>query len=304
MVAKWFFIALASPFLWSICNHIDKFLIDKYYKDVKAGSLMFMTALMSVVMAAGIFIVKPSLADIPRHSALIMIVAGIVYLFAAFPYLYALMRDEASRVVPLFEVQPIIAFVLAFLFLHEHLDLREILAGLIIMAGSIFISLDLDNGFRFKKQVFWLMMLSTALFATEGFLFKFVGIKVGFWSAAFYQDLGSLIAGVALFVLLPSLRRGFIEVMKKSSGPVLAASFVNESFNVVARLIYNYATLLAPLALVSVVASIQPIFVLGFGILFTIFWPSFREESLLRKHLMQKIASVAIIFVGSYLLFK
>jgi drug/metabolite transporter (DMT)-like permease len=265
---------------------------------------MFMTSLMSFLLALAIFVVKPSFADIPVHSALIMLVAGIVYFLAILPYLYALMRDEASRVIPLFEVQPIFSFVLAWLFLHERLNTHQIVAGLVILIGSLLISLDLENNFRVKKTVFFLMMLSTLLFATEAFLFKFVGLKVGFWSAALYQDTGCFIAGAILFSISASFRRGFISVLRQSAVPILFSSFLNETFNVIARLLFNYATLLAPLALVSVVGSTQPIFVLLLGILLTIFWPKLSEESLLKKHLVQKTCSVLIIFIGTYLLFQ
>ena len=301
---NWFLIALASPLLWSVCNHIDKILLDKYYRNVRAGSLMFMTSLMSLLMATGIFLVKQSLVHIPLHSALLILSAGVVYFLALFPYLYALSRDEASRVIPLFQVQPFFSFLLGYIFLHEHLSPHQIVAGLIIMGGSILISLDTDNGFRVKKTVLFLMMLSTGLFATEALLFKFVGLTVGFWSAALYQDIGCFIAGVALFASAPSFRNGFISVLRSSSAPVLVSSFLNESFNVIARMIFNYATLLAPLALVTLVSGTQPLFVLVFGIILTIFWPKLSQESLLRHHLAQKVIAILITFAGTYMLLQ
>jgi transporter family protein len=301
---NWFLIALASPLLWSFCNHIDKILLDKYYQNVRAGSLMFMTSLMSLLMAAGIFVVKPSLVRIPTHDALLILAAGVIYFLAIFPYLYALSRDEASRVIPLFQVQPFFSFLLGYIFLHEHLSAHQMIAGLIIVAGSILISLDMDDSFRIKKSVLILMMLSTLFFATEALIFKFVGLRVGFWSAAFYQDAGCFIAGLVLFSVAPSFRNGFLSVLRRSSKPVLISSFLNESFNVIARMIFNYATLLAPLALVTLVSGTQPLFVLIIGIVLTMFWPRLSQESLLRRHLAQKIAAIIITFGGTYLLLK
>jgi drug/metabolite transporter (DMT)-like permease len=223
---------------------------------------------------------------------------------AIFPYIFALMRDETSRVVPLFQVQPIFSYLLALVFLSEHLNTSQVAAGIIIMAGAALINLDLDNRFKLKKAVFGLMMLSTALFATEGFLFKFVAVDVGFWSAAFYQYLGTAFAGLALAIINKSYRTDFIEIMKSKGKKVLPISLLSESLNVLARVLFNYASLLAPLALVTLVNGFQPFFVIIIGVLLTLFWPRMGEESLLRKHLLQKALSVVIIFAGTYLLFK
>lgn len=64
----------------------------------------------------------------------------------------------------------------------------------------------------------------------------------------------------------------------------------------------NFATLLAPLALVWVVNGFQPFFVLLYGVIITLFFPKFGTESLLKKHLVQKVVAILIMFVGVLLL--
>jgi drug/metabolite transporter (DMT)-like permease len=300
---NWFLIALASPLLWSVCNHIDKYQVENFYKKVRPGTLLIFTGAVSLVFSLLILIGKPNAYNIGLKDALIVLFAGVVYFVANLPYILALMKDEASRVIPLFQVQPIYSYILALVFLAESLSIAQLLGGVIILSGSILITLDLDNRFRLKKSVFVLMMLSTALFAIEGFLFKFVGRDVGFWSAAFYQYLGTFLAGLAMF-MMPSFRNDLKQVLRQNGKRAVPLSIFNESVNVMARVCFNYASLLAPLALVTLVNGFQPFFVIAIGIAVTLFLPSAGRESLLRKHLAQKLISVIIIFAGTYFLFE
>jgi uncharacterized membrane protein len=300
---NWFLIALASPFLWSICNHIDKYQIENFYKRVRPGTLLIFTGAVSLCFSLLILAGKHNVYHIALKDASIVLFAGVLYFLANFPYILALMKDEASRVVPLFQVQPIFSYTLALIFLGETLSAGQLLGGVIILSGSILITLDLDDKFRLKKSVFGLMMLSTALFSLEGFLFKFVGRDVGFWSAAFYQYLGTALAGLGM-LMIPIFRDDLKVVLKENGKKAVPLSVFNESINVMARVCFNYASLLAPLALVTLVNGFQPFFVIAIGVAITLFLPIAGRESLLKKHLAQKLISVIVIFAGTYFLFK
>jgi len=50
------------------------------------------------------------------------------------------------------------------------------------------------------------------------------------------------------------------------------------------------------------VGGFQPVFVFIYGVLLTLFFPSFGQESLARRHLIQKIAGIGIIVLGTVLL--
>ena len=63
-----------------------------------------------------------------------------------------------------------------------------------------------------------------------------------------------------------------------------------------------YATLLAPVALVLLVNSFQPLFVLTLGTVLTLFLPRVAKESLDRMKMLQKGAGIALMLVGGYLI--
>lgn len=301
---NWFLIALLAEFIWCVVIFSDKFLVGSYYRKVRPGTLMFLTAFASLVFSTSILIIRPESVHIPLVSALIVMLAGAFYFTASFPYLMALKKDEASSSMPIFQVIPFISYILGFAFLHERLSVQQLLAGIIILTGAVIISLDQDSGFKIKKGIFWLMILSSFLYAMEFFLFKFVAVDTGFWTAAFYQYLGTGLAGVLLINFSANYRNDFKRVLATSFKKVVSIGLFIESLDVVARVLFNYASLLAPLALVSLVGGFQPVILLGMGILITVFFPKFGQESLLRRHILQKMGAILIIIGGTFLLFK
>jgi len=47
---NWFLIALIAPIVWSIVNHIDKYMLSKYLKERGLGALLIFSALSSVII--------------------------------------------------------------------------------------------------------------------------------------------------------------------------------------------------------------------------------------------------------------
>jgi len=82
----------------------------------------------------------------------------------------------------------------------------------------------------------------------------------------------------------------------------LSLNGVNEIINITAKVSFNFASLLTPITLTWIVNSFQPLFVFGYGVILTLFFPHISKESLLKKHLAQKLISIAIMFAGTYLL--
>ena len=80
----------------------------------------------------------------------------------------------------------------------------------------------------------------------------------------------------------------------------MALNSLNEIIFIFADAILYYATLLAPVALVSTINGTQPFFVLLIGIIITIFFPKFGKESLNRRNLLQKTIAIALIVCGTF----
>ena len=60
----------------------------------------------------------------------------------------------------------------------------------------------------------------------------------------------------------------------------MALNFLNEGLYIIGNVVFSYAYLLAPIALVLLSESFQPIFVLAIGIFFTNIFPKITNEFL------------------------
>lgn len=300
---NWFLIALLAPALWSATNHIDKYLLGKYFKGGGMGSLMIFSSLVGLFVLPFILMFENNVFSIGRWQAFIIVVNGMIWVFGLLPYMYAIAKDEASVVVPLFQMIPIFTYLLGYFFLGEVLTTRQILASMLIITGAVGISLDLNEKLpKIKKDVLALMVLSSFCIALNGFIFKYVALDATFWVTSFWSYVGFVVSAVCLFVFVKSYRTQFLSVIRVNKGPVIGLNILNEVLNVTAMLSITYASLLAPLALVWVVNGFQPLFVFVYGVIITLFLPKVGRESLLKKHLLQKIVAIIVIFVGTYLL--
>lgn len=299
-MGHWFFIALIAPFLWAIVNHADKYLLSKYFKADGVGPLMIFSTLFGVFVLPVAALIDPALLSISLHDVGILIVAGFCSALFVLMYLHALQDEEASVVVPFWQTIPIFGYILGFIIFRETLSAQQLVAGAAILFGAAILSLDLGESLKVKWRVAGLMLGSSFVYALYESLFRFVALEHSFWASVFWEHVGLVAFGVALLAFFKGYREGFMRILRSNSAPIISLNLGSELLTIVGNLITNYAVLIAPLALVLLVSSYQPVFVLAIGVLLTLFLPKVSEESLLKRHVFQKVAAIAIIFAGSY----
>ncbi|MBU0998243.1 EamA family transporter [Patescibacteria group bacterium] len=301
---NWFLVGLIPPALWSITNHLDKYLLSKYFKGEGVGALMVFSSLIGLFLLPFIYFLNPNIFNISLLNAVLISINGFFYVLAVLPYFYALERDEASIIVPLFQLMTPLSYLLAYFVLGETLTTLQIIAGILVIAGAVGISLETVKGkvIRIKKDVLGLMFLSSLLFTLNFLFFKFFAQKTDFWTTAFWEYVGFAVFALILMVFVRPYRIQFVDVMKKNRIPVIALNGLNELINIVAKVSFNFASLLAPITLIWVVNGTQPFFVFFYGILITLFLPKLGKESLAKEHLIQKILSIIVMGIGTYLL--
>ncbi|MFO0704825.1 MAG: EamA family transporter [Candidatus Andersenbacteria bacterium] len=300
---NWLLLAVIPPLLYAVVNHFDKYLVQRYFKGASVGAVLIFSALIGIFVAIPIGIFVPEVFDLPaRHSALI-VANGFLYLLASLPYFYALSKDEASVVVPVFQLVPFFILLFAFIFLGETISLNGLLGGAVVVLGAVLISLELSHKkAKFKQSVFWLMVLSSSLFALNFVLFKNLNIDSTFWITNFWEYVGFVLFAAFALVCIPPYRRQFFSVFKQNKKTVLALNGINEIIAVAAKASFNFASLLAPVALVSFVGGLQPLFVFLIGIALTLFFPKISKENIDARHLIQKIVAILVILVGVWML--
>lgn len=296
---------MLSTLSFSSINHIDKYLISRYLKAGSVGALMLFSGLFAVFVLPIIFFVNKSVFSIDLTKALFLIGVGVLSFLAIFFYFKALQQAEASVVVPFFQLTPVFGFILGFLFLGETISQKSIIAGLIIIAGVFILSFNKENMGQivFKKQLALLMICSSFAYALYESLFKVLAIKETFWISLFWQNIGLFISALFLYFVITSYRKDFHSLLKNNGKKILGLNLINEILNTLAVGLVQYASLLAPIVLVLLVGSLQPVFVFIMGILLTLLIPKIAQEDITKKALIKKSAAIAIVLIGTYLLY-
>ena len=298
----WLILAFSGPVCWAVSTHIDKYLVDRYFRDSDTAVLMLFTALTGVVLLPFIWWIEPTIFKPAPIAVAVMTVSGILYMGAMLFYLRAIKSEEASVVAPLFQASTLFTFLLGYLFLHERLSPLQLLGGALVVGGAL--GLSFQGGVRrqgFKARLILLMLGATFVLALSTVLFKFFAIQGNFWTTTFWTFVGEGIFGFAL-LLKRDYRRQFAELFRRNPGAMAGVNAANELINLGAGLAVRYAALLAPVALVSAISSTTTFFVFAFGILLTLFFPKVGHEDLSPANLIRKGVGALLIAIGVLLI--
>ena len=192
--------------------------------------------------------------------------------------------DEASFVTPFNQTVPIFAYVLGYFILGETITLAQGLGSFVIIAGALALSFEFGRrGMRFKQNVVALMLGASFLSAVNGVIFKLIAVDKGFWVSLFWGFVGQVLAGLTFLVCVPSYRRDFLGLFKQQKVAAVGLIALSRTLFSVSEAVTLYATLLAPVALVLLVNSFQPLFVFTLGIALTLLVSS-RGQGIARPH--------------------
>jgi uncharacterized membrane protein len=284
----WLLLAFLGPVCWAVSTHIDKYLVDRYFKDSDTAVLMLFTALVGVALLPFIWWIEPAILKPAPSAILVMTISGVLYMGAMLFYLRAIQSEEASVVAPLFQASTLFTFLLGYLFLHEKLGTSQLLGGGLKIR-------------RFKSRLIFLMLTATFVLALSTVLFKFFAVQDDFWTTTFWTFVGEGLFG-ALLLARGSYRRQFVALFRRNPGAVIGINATNELINLGAGLGVRYAALLAPVALVSAISSTTTLFVFVIGILLTLFFPRLGREDLSAGNLVKKGIGALFIAAGVILI--
>ena len=294
----WLLFAFSGPLLWAVSTHIDKFLVDKYFHDSDTTVLMVFTAFLGVAALPVIWFFQPTVLALPWLATVVMTVSGILYMGAMLFYLRAIQTEEASVIAPLFQVNTLFTFLLGLLLLHELPSGLQLLGAGLVVTGAIGLSLDKNLHFgRFKPTLVLLMVSATFVLALSSVVFKFFAVHDEFWATTFWTFVGEGLFGAAILAV-PGYRQQFVRLFRKNPGAVIGVNAANELINLGGGLGVRYASLLAPVALVSAISATSTFFVFLFAILLTLFFPRLGREDLSLRNVFQKAVGGLLIMAG------
>jgi uncharacterized membrane protein len=295
---SWLVYALCGPVLWAISVHLDKYLVERYFKDADVIVLLIFTALMGVVLMPIIAWFEPGVFHCDVTSIVLMALSGLFYMTGITFYLRALQGHEASMVAPFFQSSPLFGAALAYLVLGETLTGHQLLGGALIVFGMLFVSIGSGPKHeRFRWQLAALMLCAGFVLSLSTLIFKAFAVKDEFWATTFWMFAGEALFGIG-FLCVGRYRRQFLHLLKSNGGALIALNASNELINLGGGLANRYALIFAPLAVVQALGSTTTLFVFLIGVILTLLFPKISRENLSGGEFAQKGLAAVLVAIG------
>ena len=290
----WVYFTLLAIFTWSIVNVIDKHIITEHIRQPRIAIVFLAT------MGFAAALMVPLAMPVVVPSLLILslsLVAGILYVVSNLFYFKALFVEEVSRVLPLYSITPIFVLILSTIFLAEVFTPVKYIGIVLIIAGSVLISLKKGTKTTLSKALLFVLMASLIL-SVYYVALKYVTDAIPFWDAFFWTRIGS---GLTIPFLIGAFYKPLKETLKRT--PKGSAYLcMNESLNVLGVLFFVIATSFGFISLVSSLSQAQPLFVLFIASLVSFYRPKILSEELKRSVITLKIVAIVMIILGALLI--
>ncbi len=298
-------ITLFASLLFATTNHIDKFMlngIEKSNNSIKV-LVVFSTLIAGVVFTPIWLIINRFSISISKISLICVILSSLAYSLATYFYFKALNKNDTSIVVVMFHLIPVFSYFFALIFFGEKIGGRQIIGSVIILLASILISLDFekkDN--KNRLEVLFLMILSSSLFAIYFILFD-IGIRNNTYNAcAFWYQVGLLLIGIVL-LFIKNIRKAFLQAIINNGKKYLLFNISNESINLTANLLINFANVTIPIAIANILNTFQSVFVFVLGIIGSKLFPKYFNENLEKKIRIRKVTCIFLSMIGLIIMF-
>jgi len=295
---SWLAFALCGPILWAISTHLDKYLVERYFKNTDIMALLVFTALIGLVLMPIIAWFEPGVFKRDGLSIGLMALSGLLYMGGITFYLRALQGHEASMVSPFFQSSPLFGAALAYLVLGETLTGRQLLGGALIISGVLFVSIGSGpKRERFRWKLAALMLCAGFVLSLSTLIFKAFAVQDEFWATTFWMFAGEALFGVAI-LCIGRYRREFFDLLRSNGSALIAINASNELINLGGGLANRFALIFAPLAIVQAVGSTTTLFVFLIGVILTLVAPSISRENLSAREFVQKGIAAVLVAIG------
>ncbi len=285
------FFAFLSPVLWGLMNVWDKYAVEHRVKNPLSFSLVDGVILFIAASAA---ILLLDWNSVTLESLLIPAGIGIFYGVETAFYYIMLKKEDVSGIIGFIYIYPIFVALLSFLFLSETIPLIGYAGMMLMITGAVVLS----SRFKTVKSLgFWAYVIGMVLtVAVSEFLIKVSTTQIPEINALAinFFCLSSVIFIIALFN--KKMRDGFGYELKHNFRFAVVSDFL--WISAIATLFLAMHGL--PATIVSSIAIIQPLLVLGFESVVDRFVGKINRD----KNFMLKLAGILLIVIGMVLLYS
>ncbi len=312
---NWLYISLSGYFLLAFSFVLDKALLKR--RIPRPAVYAFYVAILSL---GSLFLIPFGVRWVGWEFFAVSLLAGVLFIWALLFYYYAVKKNEISRVAPLVgTVVQITTFFIGIILFGNSFDWKNLVGIFLLILGGFLISFDLPLRYRkilkgFKFSVLSGFMLGVAYIVFDS-LYRSYRLSFGedgvFVNGFLWTRIGLVVGGLSL-LLKKEYRKSILntilkkeEKYRKRRNPKTIFFFVlNKIFGGTSSILVNYAIMLGGATKVQAVSSIQFVFVLILASLLMIRYPTIFEEKLFFWDWAQKIASIGLIAVGIWLVYR
>jgi drug/metabolite transporter (DMT)-like permease len=225
------------------------------------------------------------------------IASGLIRSMAVYIMLYNLSREQVSQVIPVVYTYPIFVAIIAVFLLGETLNFTGWLAIVIVVAGSVMVSINSspsgDNAIRIDLLL--KLFLASLLFAVADVTGKYALDYMSPWNM--YWLTSFCMTGVFFIISVrPDVVRNLVTMKNKAS--TLVITIINETLAPVGLALSLSALKRGPVSLVSTIVGTRPMFVLLFAFIVSRIAPSFLQLDTGKKMIVLRIIATAMIVGG------
>lgn len=286
---SWLIAIISAYFLFAVVSLGDKYIL-KGPPNPKIYA--FYVGVLGILILLLIPFVGFSIPGIV--GILFCLLAGAMYIFAILGAYEGLEKFEASRIIPAIGgFMPLFIFGLIYLFSggEEVLGFKEIIAFILLILGSIFITWNPSKKVSFKSLQ--ISAVTAFLFALSFVLTKYVYLMLPFWTGFIWIRISAFLIAL-FFIFFKEVRKEIFSKKSSFSKKTSALFLFNQGLGAGAFILQNWAIALAGLAYLSIISAFQGVqyvflFILTMLIL---------KEGISKKIVLQKIIAILIIGTG------
>lgn len=289
---EWIFFTLIAVGLWAAINIQDKHVLSHELRDPVLVTTVFCLTMYIFFIVVSSF---NSGIMMPMGFIFIAIIAGIIYSVSLWGYYYSLYKEEVSKIVPVFAIEPFFIALLSFFIFSERLTILNYLGILIIVAGAILISHENSRKRIKKKSIVIVAVGVTILWTIRNLIFEHLTSQIELWPVLFWFGVGGIIIPVFLLIFHhPHLR--------KQAKRGVRHIILNALISALALFAFIKAISLGPVSLVVALLSTKPLIVFIGATLLSYYRPRFMCEKHSGKVLVQRVLATILIVVGGIMI--
>ena len=293
---EWYIFALLAPAFWAINNVFIKFLITNKFKS-------YLALIFTVISVDAVFAVTVLLLGMISYSfpySLFALSVGLMPLTAFWFYSKALIKEEVSRIVTLFQLIPVFVVFFSVIFLNEILGISRYLGIGLVVVASILISYK-RTGKKSFSSVLKFMVPFGIIIAAYTIADKTLLGYLDYWSVFFWNILGTF-SGALFLLVLPKPRTEVIKTISAVGKRAVFTTFVGEGLYVIGTILSLIALSLVDASLASSLFGLQPFFVFFYTLVLSLFLPKIIKEKISKETLLLKASAIAMMFIGTLLI--